>query len=88
MSGPIPNSNPNPNNQASERQTARVMAARRAVPTGAPPSAPVDVFEITRGDLLGQSDLGFDAASSAPLARLRAMEGLDNVKAAVDSLLR
>ena len=64
------------------------MAARRGVSAGAPPSAPVDVFEITRGDLLGQSDLGFDPVSSAPLARLRAMEGLEHVKAAVDSLLR
>jgi len=73
--------------EASERQTARVMGARRAASAGAPPSAPVDVFEITRADLLGGSDLGFDAATSAPLARLRAMEGLDNVKAAVDSLL-
>ena len=48
-----------------------MMAARRAAlaSAAAPPSAAVDVFEMTRGDLLGQSDHGFDAASSAPLRR-------------------
>ena len=66
---------------AAERQTARVLAERRA---GAQP----DIFLIERADLLGAPPRLLDPETSAPLRALRQMEGLQQVKASVDSLLK
>jgi SpoVK/Ycf46/Vps4 family AAA+-type ATPase len=66
---------------ASERQTARVMAERKA--GGAP-----DIFEFARADLLGEPPRLLDASTSQPLRELRDMEGLQTVKASVDGLLK
>jgi len=62
-----------------EKQTRRAVASRKG---GGDP----DVFEWSREDLLGERTLDMDASDS--LRALRAMEGLDNVKAAVEDLLR
>jgi len=66
---------------ASERQTARVVAERRA---GLSP----DIFEFKRADLLGEAPTALDVASSEPLRRLHEMEGLAAVKASVDGLIK
>ena len=64
--------------RASEKQSARVVAARKAG------DAP-DVFLFEREDLLGNRTL--DHSQSEPLVALRQMEGLWSVKASVDQLL-
>ena len=66
---------------ASERQTARVVAERRA---GLSP----DVFEFQRADLLGEVATALDVTSSEPLRRLYEMEGLAAVKASVNGLIK
>ncbi len=66
---------------AAERQTARVLAERRE---GAQP----DIFRIERSDLLGAPPRLLDAERCAPLRALQQMEGLAQVKAAVESLLK
>ena len=66
---------------ASERQTARIVAERKA--GGAP-----DIFELQRADLLGEAARLLAAETCAPLRALREMEGLHNIKASVDGLLK
>ncbi|KAH8063637.1 ATP binding protein [Aureococcus anophagefferens] len=63
---------------ASEKQSARVVAARKR---GEEP----DIFLFEREDLLGNRTL--DHSESEPLRALRAMEGLWSVKSSVDELL-
>ena len=66
---------------ASERQTQRVVAARKA---GEDP----DIFEFTRNDFLGAPPALLSAESSAPLRELLELEGLASVKSSVNGLLQ
>ena len=66
---------------AVERQTARVVAERRA---GLRP----DIFEFQRDDLLGQQSRLLDPETCTPLRKLYEMEGLEQVKSSVDGLLK
>ena len=66
---------------SSERQTQRVVAARKV---GNDP----DIFEFTRNDFLGAPPALLSAESSAPLRELLQMEGLASVKASVNGLLQ
>ena len=67
--------------RAYERQTARVVAERKE---GLEP----DIFAFERADLLGEPPSLLDEESCDALRELRELEGLHNVKASVDGLLR
>ena len=66
---------------ASERQTARVVASRKA---GESP----DIFEYQRIDLLGERSQLLNESTCKPLKALREMEGLEAVKKSIDGLLK
>jgi hypothetical protein len=66
---------------SSERQTQRIVAARKAGETP-------DIFEFTRNDLLGAPPALLNAGTCLPLRELLQMEGLEAVKTSVNGLLQ
>ena len=72
---------------ALERQTARVLAERRAA-AGSGGGGAVDIFELNRLDLIGAPPALLTPENCAPLRALREMEGLGHVKGSIDALLK